>query len=166
MIDIFLAKFYKAIIIVLMAFLLLGGIGLSIQSWRVDHCQAEYQLLDVKFKTQVAESQALTEKAKAEAASKEKQWSEQLLKAEQNYNVKIKQVLADATRAQSVADRLSKQLDTAKSRMSTAPKETIIKYVNTSSDILKECVDKYRTMAEAADGHAVDVGRLSEGWPE
>lgn len=22
------------------------------------------------------------------------------------------------------------------------------------------------TMAEAADGHTIDVGRLSEGWPE
>ncbi|MDQ8934483.1 hypothetical protein [Acinetobacter rudis] len=166
MIDIYLAKSYKAIIIVLMAFLLLGGIGLSIQSWRVDHCQAEYQLLDAKFKTQVAESQALTEKAKVEAATKEKQWSEQQLKAEQNHNVKIKQVMADATRAQSTADRLSKQLDTAKSRVSTAPRETIIKYVNTSSDILQECIAEYRTLEEAADGHAVDVGRLSEGWPE
>ena len=50
--------------------------------------------------------------------------------------------------------------------MSTAPRETIIKYVNTSSDILKECIAEYREMAEAADGHAVDVGRLSDGWPE
>jgi len=97
---------------------------------------------------------------------KEKQWSKQLLKAEQNYNVKIKQVMADAIRAQSATDRLSRQLDTAKSRMSTAPKETIIKYIDTSSDILKECIAKYRTMAEAADGHAVDIGRLSDGWPE
>jgi len=166
MIDVFLAKFYKAIIIVLMAFLLLITTSFGIQSWRVDHYQTEYKLLDAKFKTQVAESQTLTEKAKAEAASKEKQWSEQLLKAEQNYNVKIKQVMADATRAQSAADRLSKQLDTAKSRMSTAPRETIIKYVNTNSDILKECITEYRAMAEAADGHTIDVGRLSDGWPE
>ena len=105
-------------------------------------------ILNAKFTAQVAESQALTEKAKAEAASKEKQGSEQLLKAEQNYNVKIKQVMADATRAQSAADRLSKQLDTAKSRMSTAPHETIIKYVNTSSDILDEMVAEGGAIAE------------------
>lgn len=166
MIDVFLVKFYKAIIIVLMVFLLLIATGFGIQSWRVDYYQTEHKLLDAKFTTQVAISQALTEKAKAEAAAKEKQWSEQLLKAEQNYNVKIKQVMVDATRAQSAADRLSKQLDTAKSHMSTAPKETIIKYVNTSSDILQECITEYRTMAEAADGHAIDVRRLSEGWPE
>jgi hypothetical protein len=53
-----------------------------------------------------------------------------------------------------------------KIRMSTAPRETIIKYVNTSSDILKECIAEYRTLAEAAYGHAVDAGRLRDGWPE
>jgi len=74
--------------------------------------------------------------------------------------------MADATRAQSAVDRLSKQLDTAISRMPTAPRETIIKYTNTNSDILKECITEYRAMAEAADGHTIDVGRLSDGWPE
>lgn len=69
-------------------------------------------------------------------------------------------------RIQSTADRLSKQFDIAKSCMSKAPKETIIKYADTSSDILQGCVAEYRTVAEAADGHTVDVGRLSDGWPE
>lgn len=42
--------------------------------------------------------------------------------------------------------------------MSTAPRETIIKYADISSDILKECIAEYQTMAEVADGHAVGVG--------
>lgn len=153
-------KYKYWIAIAVLSFICIGQLAYT------NHLAGELIKAETKHKTELAILQALTERAKAEAAAKEKQWSEQLLKAEQNYNVKIKQVMADATRAKSVANSLSKQLDTAKSRMPTAPKETIIKYVNTSSDILKECVAEYRTMAEAADGHAVDVERLKDGWPE
>ncbi|WP_353172490.1 hypothetical protein [Acinetobacter rudis] len=153
-------KYKYWIAIAVLSFICFGQLAYT------NHLGDELLRAEVSHKTELANSQALTEKAKAETAVKEKQWSEQLLKAEQNYNVKIKQVMADTTRAQSAADRLSKQLDTVKSRMSTASCETIIKYVNTSSDILKECVAEYRTMAEAADGHAVDVRRLNDGWPE
>ena len=153
-------KYKYWIAIAVLSFIYIGQLAYT------NYLGGELIKAEAKHKTELAISQALTEKAKAETASKEKQWSEQLLKAEQNYNVKIKQVMADATRAQSAANSLSKQLDTAKSRLSTAPRETIIKYVNTSSDILQECVAEYRTMAEAADGHAIDIGRLSEGWPK
>ncbi|WP_353171350.1 hypothetical protein [Acinetobacter rudis] len=153
-------KYKYWIAIAVLSFICFGQLAYT------NHLGGELIKAEANHKTELANSQALTEKAKAETAVKEKQWSEQLLKAEQNYNVKIKQVMADATRAQSAANSLSKQLDTAKSRLSTAPRETIIKYVNTSSDILQECVAEYRTMAEAADGHAIDIGRLSEGWPK
>ncbi|EPF74613.1 hypothetical protein [Acinetobacter rudis] len=153
-------KYKYWIAIAVLSFICLGQLAYT------NHLGGELIKAESKYKTELAISQALTEKAKAEAATKEKQWSEQLLKAEQNYNVKIKQVMADANRAQSAADRLSRQLDTAKSRMSTAPRETIIKYIDTSSDILKECITEYRTMAEAADVHAVDAVRLWEGWPK
>jgi len=44
-------------------------------------------------------------------------------------------------------------------------KETIIEYTNTNNDILQDCITEYRTVAEKADGHAVDVERLMEAWP-
>lgn len=71
--------------------------------------------------------------------------------------------MAEAANAQSDADHLSKQRDKAKSRMPIAPRETIIKYINTSLDLLKKCIAEYRTMAETADGCVVNVGRLSKG---
>ncbi len=104
--------------------------------------------------------------AQAEALTKEKTYQSNLLKAEQNANQKIKAANDDAVAADRAVNSLSKQLSEAKRSLSTAPRETIIKYVNTSSDILKECVVEYRTLAEAVDGHAVDVGRLTEGWPD
>ncbi|MDQ8951822.1 hypothetical protein RFH42_02480 [Acinetobacter rudis] len=42
--------------------------------------------------------------------------------------------------------------------MSTAPRETIIEYADTNSDILEKCIAEYRTLAETVDRHAVDVG--------
>lgn len=160
----FLAKFYETVIIVLAVFLLLIITALGIQSWRLNHFKSEYTLLNARYKTEVAEAKALAEQAKASAVLKEKQWSEQQLKAEQNYNAKIKQIKSDADLAQSNVDSLSKQLKIASSRLSSATKETIIEYTNSNSDILQNCITEYRTVAEKADGHAADAEKLSEAW--
>ena len=161
----FLAKFYETVIIAMAVFLLLAITVIGIQSWRVNHFKSEYTLLNAKYKTEVAEAKALAEQAKASAALKEKQWSEQQLKAEQNYNAKIKQIKSDADLAQSSADSLSKQLKIANSRLPSATKETIVEYTIANSDILENCITEYRTVAEKADGHAVDAERLIEYWP-
>ncbi|MFW1815739.1 hypothetical protein ACG9X6_13925 [Acinetobacter guillouiae] len=161
----FLAKFYETVIIVMAVFLLLAISALGVQSWRVNHFKSEYSLLNAKYKTEVAEAKALAEQAKASAALKEKQWSEKQLKAEQNYNAKIKQIESDSRLASASANSLSKQLKIANSRLSSAPKETIIEYTNTNTDILENCITEYRAVAEKADGHAADAERLIEAWP-
>ncbi|MFW2098301.1 hypothetical protein ACG9ZL_19140 [Acinetobacter sp. ULE_I057] len=165
MMQAFLAKFYETVIIVLAVFLLLAITALGVQSWRVNHFKSEYTLLNAKYKTEVAEAKALAQEAKASAALKEKHWSEQQLKAEQNYNAKIKQIKSDADIAQSSADSLSKQLKIAGSRLSSSTKETIVEYTIANSDILENCITEYRTVAEKADEHAADAERLRDAWP-
>ena len=165
MIQSFLAKFYETVIIAMAVFLLLAITVIGIQSWRVNHFKSEYTLLNAKYKTEVAEAKALAEQAKASAAIKEKQWSEQQLKAEQNYNAKIKQIESDSRIANASADSLSKQLKVANSRLSSASKETIVEYTIANSDILENCITEYRTVAEKADGHAADAERLRDAWP-
>ena len=165
MMQAFLSKFYETVIIAMAVFLLLAITALGVQSWRVNHFKSEYTLLNAKYKTEVAEAKALAEQAKASAVLKEKRWSEQQLKAEQNYNAKIKQIESDADIAQSSADSLSKQLKIAGSRLSSASKETIVEYTIANSDILENCITEYRTMAEKADGHAADAEKLIEAWP-
>lgn len=165
MMQAFLAKFYETVIITLTVFLLLAITALGVQSWRVYHFKSEYTLLNAKYKTEVAEAKALAQQAKASAALKEKQWSDQQLKAEQNYNAKIKQIKSDADLAQSNAISLSKQLKIASNRLSNASKETIIEYSTANSDILENCITEYRTVAEKADGHAADAEKLIEAWP-
>lgn len=165
MLQTFLAKFYEAVIIALAAFLLLALIGFGVQTWRVSAWQDDYTLLDAKYKTDLATAEALTEKAKADAIAKEKQWSEKLLKAEIQHREDIKQIITDSNSAKSAIDRLSRQIDTASSRMSTATRETIIEYASASGVVLEKCVNEYRTVAQRADEHAADAKRLSEAWP-
>lgn len=165
MIKAFIAKFYEAVIIILTAFLLLVLIGLGVQTWRASTWQKYYDTLDAKYQTDLAKAEALTEKAKADALAKEKQWSEKLLKAEIQHREDIKHIIADSNSAKSAIDRLSKQIDTASSRMSTATRETIIEYTNASGVVLEKCVNEYRAVAQRADEHAADAKRLNESWP-
>lgn len=165
MFQTFLAKFYEAVIIFLAAFLLLALIGFGVQTWRVSSWQDDYALLDAKYKTDLAKAEALTEKAKADAIAKEKQWSEKLLKAEIQHRDDIKQIIADSNSAKSAINRLSKQIDTASNRMSTATRETIIEYASVSGVVLEKCVNEYRTVAQRADEHAADAKRLNDAWP-
>jgi len=165
MIKAFIAKFYEAVIIFLAAFLLLALIGFGVQTWRVSSWQDDYALLDSKYQTDLAKAEALTEKAKADAIAEEKQWSEKLLKAEIQHREDIEHIIADSNSAKSTIDRLSKQIDTASSRMSTATRETIIEYSNASGVVLEKCVNEYRTVAQRADEHAADAKRLSDAWP-
>jgi hypothetical protein len=153
-------KFWRESIMALLAILLLAClVGLNAKSNQIDKLKAEHKAYVQQYELVIA-------KAKADAAIKEKQWANKLTKAEQDYNVKIQQVQHDADVARTVADSLSKQLATAKQRLPTATRETIIEYSNTGTDILASCIEEYRTMAEAADRHAADARRLDEAWPD
>lgn len=147
---------WRDILIGLLAFLLIICLAL------LNHKTGQIE----KYKQTEIILQAESAKAKTSAVLKEKQWSEQQLKAEQNYNAKIKQIKSDADLAQSSADSLSKQLKIASSRLSSSTKETIIEYSTANSDILENCITEYRTVAKAADGHAADAERLIEAWPD
>lgn len=52
---------------------------------------------------------------------------------------------------------LRKQLQQANERITAASAEAVIDYTRTVSELLQECSDAYRSMAEAADGHAIDA---------
>ena len=162
----FIAKFYQVIILILLVIVSILSIFGGVQTWRASSLKTDYQLLDTQYKKEVAEAKALTEQAKAEAKTKEKEWSNKLLEAEKNHNAKMQEIIIDVNNAKSAVNGMSKQLDTATKRMSTASKETIIEYANTNSDILKECIGQYQWMAEQADKHATDAKRLSDAWPE
>ena len=71
---------WREILIGLLAFLLIICLGLlNHKTGQID----KYKQAEIILQAEIA-------KAKASASLKEKQWSEQQLKAEQNYNAKIK----------------------------------------------------------------------------
>lgn len=104
--------------------------------------------------------------AKEQKAVTEKAWSDKYIEVEQNAIKKIQDANAAACSADLAASGLSKQLSEANKRLSTAPRQTIIEYTITNSELLEVCTAEYRSMAEKADGHAIDVERLREAWPE
>ena len=136
------------------------------QSCQVNNQAGQIKTLKQQHTDYVTQQQLATEKAKVQAAQQEKVWAEQVTQAEQNYNAKIKKIQSDADSARSSADSLSKQLASAKQRLSTASRETIVEYADSSSDILEACTAEYRSVAQKADEHAADAERLIKAWPE
>ena len=136
------------------------------QSCQVNQQAGQIKTLKQQHADYIKKQQLAAEKAKVQAAQNERRWAEQITQAEQNYNAKIKQIQSDADSARSSADSLSKQLTSAKQRVSTASRETIIEYSNTGSDVLESCITEYRAVAQKADEHAADAERLIMMWPE
>lgn len=153
------AKFWRECIIVALAFLLL--ICLFIQN----HQAAEIKDQKQQHADYITQQQLATERAKTQAAQQEQKWAEQITQAEQNYNAKIKQINADAIAAQSSANSLSKQLASAKQRLSTASRETSDEYCGTLGNVFERSIEEYTKMARYADEHRVNEEKLSEAWP-
>lgn len=140
------------------------------QTWQSNSLAGDLNKAEANCDVRVAEAIAPYEtaitKAKEQKAITEKAWSDKYIEVEQNAIKKIQDANAAARSADLAASRLSKQLSEANKRLSTAPRETIIEYTITNSELLEACTAEYRSMAEKADGHAIDVERLSEAWPE
>ena len=73
---------------------------------------------------------------------------------------------AAAGKSAAAAASLRGQLDTARGRLSEADAATCADYATTASAVFSECVTKYRGVAEAADGHAIDAAALMHAWPK
>lgn len=140
------------------------------QTWQSNSLAGDLNKAEANCDVRVAEAIAPYEtaitKAKEQKAITEKAWSDKYIEVEQNAIKKIQDANAAARSADLAASRLSKQLSEANKRLSTAPRETIIEYTITNSELLEACTAEYRSMAEKADGHAIDVERLSGTWPE
>jgi len=121
---------------------------------------------DARIAKVIKPYQTAIKKAQEQKAITEKTWSDKYIEVEQNAIKKIQDANTSARSADLAASGLSKQLSEANKRLSTASHQTIIEYTITNSELLEACTAEYRSMAEKADGHAIDVERLSEVWPE
>lgn len=131
-----------------------------------NHLAGEINKAEAKYQAYIDNQDKLMAIAQSDALAKEKELTEKLLKAEENYSEKIKIANDDANRTNASIDRLSKQLSEARRNSSTATKETIIKYVDTTSELFRDCVIEYRKMGSNAQSERIDKEKLIEAWPE
>ena len=156
-------KYKSWIAIAILSFVCLGQLAYT------NHLAGQLIKADVAQTDAIAQAikpyeDAIT-KAKNETITKEREYTQNLIKAEQNAIEKIKAANADAHSADLAANSLSKQLAEAKRRVSSASTETIIEYITIGSDVLEHCVAEYRNMAKSCDAERIDKERLSRAWP-
>lgn len=157
-------KFKYWVAIAILSFLWLGQLAYT------NHLSGKLQDAETSYDARVAKAikpyQTAIKTAKERKAITEKAWSDKYIEVEQNAIKKIQDANAAARSADLAASGLSKQLSEANKRLSTASHQTIIEYTITNSELLEACTAEYRSMAEKADGHTIDVERLSEVWPD
>ena len=157
-------KYKHWIAIAVLSFICLGQLAYT------NHLSGKLQDAETVCDERVAKAikpyQTAINKAQEQKIITEKVWSDKYIEVEQNAIKKIQDANAAARSADVVASGLSKQLGEANKRLSTASHQTIVEYTITNSELLEACTAEYRSMAEKADGHAIDVERLSEVWPE
>ena len=157
-------KFKYWIAIAVLSFICFGQLAYT------NHLSGKLQEAEAKCDVRVAKAikpyEDAIDQAQTEKATIMQTWSDKYIKVEQNAIKKIQDANAAARSAELANNGLSKQLSEANKRLSTAPKETIIEYTITNSELLEACTAEYRSMAEKADGHAIDAKRLSDSWPE
>ena len=156
-------KFKTWIAIAVLSFMWIGQLAYT------NHLNGKIQSAEIACDARVAKVIKPYEDASSQAtkdkAAIEKQWSNKYIEVEQNAIKKIQDANVAARSAELANNGLSKQLSEANKRLSTASHQTIVEYTITNSELLEACTAEYRSMAEKADGHAIDVERLSEVWP-
>ena len=157
-------KFKTWIAIAVLSFICFGQLAYT------NHLSGKLQEAEAKCDVRVAKAikpyEDAIDQAKTEKATIMQTWSDKYIEVEQNAIKKIQDANTAARNADVAASGLSKQLSEANKRLSAASHQTIIEYTITNSELLEARTAEYRTMAEKADGHAIDVERLSEVWPE
>ena len=156
-------KFKYWIAIAVLSFICFGQLAYT------NHLSGKLQVAeaacDVRMAKAIKPYEDAIDQAQIEKATIMQTWSDKYIKVEQNAIKKIQDANASARAADVAASGLSKQLSEANKRLSSASHQTIVEYTITSNELLEACTAEYRSMAEKADGHAIDVERLSEVWP-
>lgn len=150
-----ICKYWKELVILLLIFLVLGLVVI------LSHKDNQMMLIKQKYLSYVAEQSEQHLKAQLALQEKQKEYDNQIIIAEKNYNEKIKIILRDAHMAESYANSLSEQLASANKKLSTVDRQTETEYTYKLANVFQSCVTEYRKMAENADNATATLNRLS-----
>ena len=113
----------------------------------------------------VQETNALKSKADQELLSQAQHHQNQMEESYAKHQEELRIAKHDAAVARDASERLRSDLKTVRSRIASAPKETVAKYAVTQSDVLADSIEAYRELAETADGHVADLRLMISAWP-
>ena len=119
----------------------------------------------IGYDRRVAEDNAALVKAQDEARETERELRAKLEGARNEAAKRAQDSRRAAAAAADAGERLRIALDTIRKGLSGHPGAASADATHALATVLGECADKYRHLAEAADGHANDARTLIEGWP-
>ena len=89
----------------------------------------------------------------------------QVMEAQEDARKREETLVADAAAAGRAADGLRREIASLRHGLSAATSEANRYTADSALDVFGECVERYRAVAETADGHANDVMTLDQAWP-
>ncbi|HLO65043.1 MAG TPA: DUF2514 family protein [Azonexus sp.] len=116
-------------------------------------------------KEKLALTQAAIE-ADKRARDQELSMQHKLNEAQNAATEREKALRADYAAAHAAARGLRDTVAALRGQLATASPEACRATADAALAVFGECADRYRAVAEAADGHASDVETLTEAWPE
>lgn len=128
------------------------GSAWKIQSWRMD--AQEKQRAE-----QIIETQKLVFR-------KYEVDQERVHTAQNTAVLRQRDLLNVLNAARDELDGLRRTSDEANRRIAAASADALRQYATTANAVLAECTRAYLGVAEKAQGHANDVGTLTEAWPK
>lgn len=115
------------------------------------------------FKTEVAEA---AQRAQEAALKRERQFSNQIQKAQNESRKRESTLRADADAARTERDGLRNDIDAGGRDLPGATRAACIERANTLGELLNQCSAALEGLAEKADRHANDARLLLDGWPK
>lgn len=104
--------------------------------------------------------------AEQEARAKEQSMNQKLQEAENAATEREKKLRADYAAAHAAARGMRDTVAAVRGELPAATADSCRSTADAALAVLGECSDRYREVAEAADGHASDVRTLTEAWPQ
>ncbi len=136
-----------------------GSAAWGMRSIRVDKAEAAHSRYAAEVEKNAAESRRL-------ALDKERFWTKGMDDAESMARTKVEKARADRSAADRVAGELRDTVATLRGYLAEASREAAVAAAATCGKLLDACATEYRSVGEAAQGHAIDVETLIQAWPK
>lgn len=119
----------------------------------------------IGYDRRVAEDNAALIKAQGEALAAERELNRKLEDARNEATKRDQTIARNAAAAGLAVEQLRHELAPHRDRLPGDPAGAGDPRSGALAELLGDCAERYRGMAEAADRHASDARSLSEGWP-